>query len=211
MPITHSLSTRLEECSRMDRKSRPVTVILVTLFYRLAKLYLSWLEKKWMYRLPAGWVKFKRQEIKTFRQNMKHVLSQEQIEIFADILELRYRQHELEGLEDKRQFLKKADLELAERFHTIITQIETQYPDRRNSKCEGWATALGWFIPRKYRSDIIGDLLEDCAEMREAGCTERRIKFHVVYQWLIAVITLVPTAVKTSIIDAVKQVLSPPK
>ncbi len=72
---------------------------------------------------------------------------------------------------------------------------------------EDWATGLGWFIPRKYRH-VIGDILEDCAEMREAGCTERRIKFHVVYQWVIAVITLVPTAVTTSIADAVRQVIS---
>ncbi len=39
----------------------------------------------------------------------------------------------------------------------------------------------------------------------------KRNKIHAVYQWLIAVITLVPTAVKTSIVDAVKQVISPPK
>ena len=76
---------------------------------------------------------------------------------------------------------------------------------------ENWATAFGWFIPRKYRNDVIGDILEDCAEMREAGCTEGRIKFHVVYQWLIALITLLPTALKTSITDILKQVLSPPK
>ncbi|MHC4564944.1 MAG: hypothetical protein ACYTE3_04215 [Planctomycetota bacterium] len=75
---------------------------------------------------------------------------------------------------------------------------------------ERWAAALGWFIPRKYRH-VIGDILEDCAEMREAGCTERRIKFHVVYQWVIAVIMLVPTAVKTSIVDAVRQALSRPR
>ena len=78
------------------------------------------------------------------------------------------------------------------------------------SQGEKWATTLGWFIPRKYRH-VMGDILEDCAEMREAGCTEKRIKFHVVYQWLIAVITLVPTAIKTAIIDSVKQVIIPPK
>ena len=82
---------------------------------------------------------------------------------------------------------------------------------KTKSEGENWATMLGWFIPRKYRNDIIGDILEDCAEMRETGCTERRIKFHVVYQWLIAVITLVPTAVKTSITNILKQVISPPK
>jgi hypothetical protein len=81
---------------------------------------------------------------------------------------------------------------------------------RMESKGENWATSLGWLIPRKYRH-VIGDILEDCAEMRQAGCTERRIKFHVVYQWLIAVITLVPTSVITSITDILKQVLSPPR
>jgi hypothetical protein len=82
---------------------------------------------------------------------------------------------------------------------------------KANSKGESWLRSLGWFIPRKYRYEIIGDILEDCAEMREAGCTERRIKFHVVYQWVIAVVTLVPTAFKISITDILKQVLSPPK
>ena len=79
------------------------------------------------------------------------------------------------------------------------------------AKGEAWVKSLGWFVPRKYRNDVVGDILEDCAEMREVGCKERRIKVHVVYQWLIAVITLVPTAVKTSITEILKQVISPPK
>lgn len=92
-----------------------------------------------------------------------------------------------------------------------LAQIESPLTFVSISEGKNWATSLGWFIPRKYRNDIIGDILEDCAEMRENGCTERRIKFHVVYQWVIAVVTLVPTAVKTSITDILKQVLSPPK
>ena len=82
---------------------------------------------------------------------------------------------------------------------------------KTKTRGENWTKVLGWFIPRKHRNHIVGDILEDCDEMREAGCTEKRIKFHVVYQWLIAVIILVPTAVKTSIVDTVKQVISPPK
>jgi hypothetical protein len=81
----------------------------------------------------------------------------------------------------------------------------------KKSKSENWATALGWFIPRKYRKFIIGDILEDCAEMQKCGCTEKRIKFHVVYQWLIAVVTLVPMAFKTSLVEIIKQVISPQK
>ena len=92
-----------------------------------------------------------------------------------------------------------------------LSQIEAPLAFESISKGHNWAASLGWFIPRKYRSDIIGDILEDCVEMRKAGCTERRIKFHVVYQWLIAIVTLVPTAVKCSITDILKQVLSPPK
>lgn len=86
-----------------------------------------------------------------------------------------------------------------------LSTSETTY---RGDSC---VVLLGWFVPRQYRNTLIGDILEDCAEMREDGCTERRIKFHAIYQWLIAVITIVPTAVKTSIIDAVRQVISPPK
>lgn len=194
----------------MDRISRSVNVFMIRLFYRLAKLYLCRLEKRWLYRLPAKWYRIKRQQKKIFRKNMKHVLSQEDIEFGVELLELGYHQMELEGLKDKRQFLEKADLELGERFNAILEQVEN--PRTVNKKCKGenWIITLGWFIPRKYRH-VIGDILEDCTEMREAGCTERRIKFHVVYQWLIAVITLVPTAVKSSIVDAVKQVISPPK
>jgi hypothetical protein len=92
-----------------------------------------------------------------------------------------------------------------------LSQIEAPLVFESISKVHHWAASLGWFIPRKYRSDIIGDILEDCVEMRKAGCSERRIKFHIVYQWLIAVITLVPTAAKNSIVDAVKQVISPPR
>jgi hypothetical protein len=100
--------------------------------------------------------------------------------------------------------------QLEDRQELKWMQLKALLTFKTRSKGEGWATTLGWFIPRKYRH-VIGDILEDCAEMREAGCTERRIKFHVVYQWVIAVIMLVPTAVKTSIVDAVRQALSRPR
>lgn len=93
----------------------------------------------------------------------------------------------------------------------IYLQLKVSRPSKRVSKGEDWIRSLGWFIPRKYRSDIVGDIVEDCGEMRGAGCKEWRVKIHVVYQWLIAVITLVPAAVKASIVDAVKQVISPSK
>jgi hypothetical protein len=91
------------------------------------------------------------------------------------------------------------------------TTGKSDYFIKTKSMSENWVTSLGWFIPRKYRNDVLGDILEDCAEMRKAGYAEIRIKLHVVYQWLIALITLVPASITTSITDILKQVLSPPK
>lgn len=103
--------------------------------------------------------------------------------------------------------LELSQLGLSERLTLKWMQLKTSSTFETKSKGEKWAIALGWFIPRKYRNDIIGDILEDCAEMREVRCTERRIKFHVIYQWLLAVITLVPA----SIIGILRQVIIPPK
>lgn len=101
----------------------------------------------------------------------------------------------------------KRQLKLLEERKLKWMQLKFMLALKTKSKGGNWFAALGWFIPRKYRNDIIGDILEDCAEMREAGCTERQIKFHVVYQWLLAVVTLVPA----SIIGILKQVQSPLK
>ena len=111
----------------------------------------------------------------------------------------------LEQLEPVELLVKLEQAELK------LMQIRTLLSFNTESKGEKWATSLGWFIPRKYRNNVVGDIIEDCTEMRQIGCTERRIKFQVLYQWLIAVITLVPTAFKASITDILKQVLSPPK
>lgn len=66
-------------------------------------------------------------------------------------------------------------------------------------KSEKWAVALGWWIPRKHRGPIVGDILEDCHEMRELGCGEWRIFIQVIWQWAIAIATLIPTAIFGSI------------
>ena len=74
-------------------------------------------------------------------------------------------------------------------------------------KAEKWAVVLGWWIPRKYRDAIVGDILEDCKEMREVGCGEWRIRIQVIWQWAIAAVTLVPSA----IISTVWRIVSPPQ
>ena len=76
-----------------------------------------------------------------------------------------------------------------------------------SKKAEKWAIALGWWIPRKYRGAVVGDILEDCHEMREKGCGEWRIRIQVLWQWAIAFGTAVPAVM----IATLWQIVSPPK
>ena len=64
---------------------------------------------------------------------------------------------------------------------------------------ENWAIELGWWIPRKYRAAIIGDIIEDCHEMKDKSCGEFRICVHVLWQWAIAIVTLVPAAIVATV------------
>ncbi len=78
---------------------------------------------------------------------------------------------------------------------------------RPGKMAEKWAIALGWWIPRKYRGAIVGDILEDCHEMRETGCREWRIRIQVIWQWAISIVILIPAAVFGSIL----RIFSPTK
>lgn len=62
-----------------------------------------------------------------------------------------------------------------------------------------WPIVLGWCFPREHREALVGDILEDCNEMRERGLAERRIQTHVLWQWAISVVTLIPTYVMGAI------------
>jgi hypothetical protein len=62
-----------------------------------------------------------------------------------------------------------------------------------------WAIILGWCLPRKHREAIMGDILEDCQEMRKKGLPERKIRTHTLWQWVISVITLAPTFIFSAI------------
>lgn len=66
-------------------------------------------------------------------------------------------------------------------------------------KAEIWAKTLGWWIPRKLRGPLIGDILEDCHQMREMNYSEWRIRTHVLWQWAIGVVTLVPVAIISAV------------
>lgn len=86
--------------------------------------------------------------------------------------------------------------------HPYLLGLWTQ-----EKKAEKWAIALGWWIPRKHRGVLVGDILEDCHEMREAGYGEWRIRIQAIWQWAIGVLTLVPNAM----ITALWRIVSAPK
>ena len=73
-------------------------------------------------------------------------------------------------------------------------------------KAERWLINLSFWIPRKYREAITGDILEDCREMREKGFRERRICIHVLWQFAIAVIALWPEAMGSAVATITKRV-----
>ena len=60
------------------------------------------------------------------------------------------------------------------------------------NETEKWVVVLGWFLPRKHREAILGDIIEDCHEMKEKGLNKRRLRNHVLWQCLISVVTLIP-------------------
>lgn len=72
---------------------------------------------------------------------------------------------------------------------------------------EKWTTVLGWCLPRKHREAIVGDILEDCQEMRANGLKERSIRNHAFWQLAISIVMLIPRA----IIATVWRIASPPK
>jgi hypothetical protein len=71
-------------------------------------------------------------------------------------------------------------------------------------KTEKWFRSLAFWLPRKYREPIVGDIMEDCHELRALGKSEWRIRIHVIWQLAWALILLRPVA----LMDALKRMLS---
>jgi len=67
---------------------------------------------------------------------------------------------------------------------------------------------LSFWIPRRHREGVTGDIFEDCREMRRRRFSERRIRIHVLWQLAIAVIALWPEAVGSAVAAVVKRVWS---
>lgn len=76
--------------------------------------------------------------------------------------------------------------------------------DESEKMTEKWLTSLSYWFPRKHREVIVGDLLEDCHELRALGKSEWRIRIHVIWQLALALIMLRPAA----LMEALKRILS---
>lgn len=64
---------------------------------------------------------------------------------------------------------------------------------------ENWLTSIAFWIPRKQREGLVGDILEDCHELRSFGKRNSRIWAHVIWQFLIAVVTSIPASILSAI------------
>jgi hypothetical protein len=90
----------------------------------------------------------------------------------------------------------------------IIIEVSKKYTSKNHrdvsrcrirNKTEKWVIMLGWCIPQKHREAIVGDIIEDCYEMRKRGLAERNIYANTLWQWVISVVTLIPACVVGSI------------
>jgi len=75
---------------------------------------------------------------------------------------------------------------------------------RSRNRTKDLIIKTSFWIPRKYREAIVGDIMEDCHELRVLGKSEWRIRIHVIWQLAIALILLRPTA----LVDAFKRIWS---
>ncbi len=71
---------------------------------------------------------------------------------------------------------------------SILTTIIKHHPGRP----EHLLFAMSFWIPRKYREALVGDIMEDCQELRSLGKSKRRIFVHIFWQLAVVVVTLLP-------------------
>jgi len=64
--------------------------------------------------------------------------------------------------------------------------------------------SLGRCIPGKFKAQIVGDILEDCDDLRRNGRGEWGIRIHALREWAGAVITSIPGCIVDTLLRAWK-------
>jgi hypothetical protein len=85
------------------------------------------------------------------------------------------------------------------RFSVELRIAAWAIPWLRQGACantDRWMLSFSFWIPRRYRQAIMGDLIEDREDMRSLGKSEWRIRAHVVWQIAISALSLWPAAAK---------------
>lgn len=68
------------------------------------------------------------------------------------------------------------------------------------NRTDRWVESVSFWIPRKNREAIMGDIQEDCVELRELGKSEWRIRANVIWQLSICALRMWPAAVKAALL-----------
>jgi len=58
-----------------------------------------------------------------------------------------------------------------------------------------WLTSSSFWIPRRIREAVIGDIMEDCHELRALGKKEYRVRLHILWHLILFALSLLPTAI----------------
>ena len=72
---------------------------------------------------------------------------------------------------------------------TLVERANFKSRNRREGRRrdpDGWLQTSGFLIPKKYREPMLGDLIEDRAEMRSKGLSNFRIEAVTIVQLLVA-------------------------
>lgn len=90
----------------------------------------------------------------------------------------------------------------------FVKRLLAYRTDPRRRKAEQSLASLSFWIPRRHREAIIGDIREDCAELRLLGKSEWRIRLHVIWQLAICLLTMWPAALKAALWGALGALIS---
>lgn len=160
---------------------------------------------KWYHRLDKKELDKLRHDLNTGVHSMDRDILEEVISrrLYKEIRSINEPLNDIaEKIQKKlRQYISRIESNIKEVVKN--TGVNDKESRNRNS-IENLVMKASYWLPRKYREAIVGDIIEDINEIRALGKSEWRIRIHVVWQVVIALILLRPTA----IMDAFKRIWS---